>query len=375
MMKINAKSKSALGLLLGGERRQMVMIPLFAILVSLVAISVIVLWIGKNPLDIFRSLLQGAGILPRPNYSAHQSVFTAFLDTLDAYTPLLFAALAVAVAFQSSLFNIGVSGQMLLAGFLATALVGYSGLPAIIARPLVILVGISVGALVGALIGWLKHRFNINEVVSSIMLNYIFQYAIAYFITTGYIDPVTRQSRNIVAAARLTLKDVLLGGNKFSIPLCFLLALLCAIGLHLYLSRTRQGYDLKAVGLAPKAAGYAGIRIGRTLISTMMISGALAGLAGVTYYLGYYASIRPNALAKLGFDSIAVALVGNAHPIGIVFSSFLITVLSKGSTYMSSSVGVQQEISSLVTGMILLFTACGSYIREKLSTTVPRAGK
>ncbi len=369
------KRHAALRRFLGANRMQMITAPAFAILMSLIATSLIILIIGKNPLDIFRSLLQGAGILARPSYSARQSVWTAFFDTLDAYTPMLLAALAVAVAFQSNLFNIGVSGQMLLAGFLATVLVGYSELPALLARPTVVFIGAVTGALVGGLIGWLKYRFNINEVVSSIMLNYIFQYTIAYFITTGYVDMVTRQSRNIVASARLTLKNVPIGDSEFTIPLCFFLAIFCALALFIYLSKTRQGYDLKATGLSPKAARYAGIHIGKTLVSTMMLSGALAGLAGVTYYLGYYSTIRPNTLAKLGFDSIAVALMGNAHPIGILFSSMLITVLSKGSTYMSSSVGVQQEISSLITGMLLLFTACVSYVRDKLNLSAPHSGK
>ena len=243
------KRHAALRRFLGANRMQMITAPAFAILMSLIATSLIILIIGKNPLDIFRSLLQGAGILARPSYSARQSVWTAFFDTLDAYTPMLLAALAVAVAFQSNLFNIGVSGQMLLAGFLATVLVGYSELPALLARPAVVFIGAVTGALVGGLIGWLKYRFNINEVVSSIMLNYIFQYTIAYFITTGYVDMVTRQSRNIVASARLTLKNVPIGDSEFTIPLCFFLAIFCALALFIYLSKTRQGYDLKATGL------------------------------------------------------------------------------------------------------------------------------
>jgi simple sugar transport system permease protein len=120
---------------------------------------------------------------------------------------------------------------------------------------------------------------------------------------------------------------------------------------------------MKAVGLNTVSSRYAGINTGKTTIASMIMSGALAGLAGASYYLGYYASIQPNVLSSTGFDSIAVALLGNSHPIGVIFSSLLITALSRGGTYMSSIVGIRQEISSLIVGIILLFSACGSYIR------------
>ena len=97
----------------------------------------------------------------------------------------------------------------------------------------------------------------------------------------------------------------------------------------------------------------------------VFISGALSGLAGVTYYLGYFASIQPKVLTSTGFDAIAVSLLGNSNPVGIIFSSFLITVIGKGSTYMSSASGIQQEIASVITGIILLFSACGAFIRYK----------
>lgn len=357
------KEKNILARVLGNKRWQFITIPAFSILCSLAAISVVILLSGKNPLSVFASLLQGAGWLTKPNYAAFKGGPSDFMDMLDALTPMLFAALGVAVAFRAGLFNIGISGQMLLAGFVASVTVGYSNLPSTVSRPMVLLIGIVVGAVAGGVIGLLKHRFNINEVVSSIMLNYIFQYAISFFINTNYIDPVSRQSRAINASARLTLTDVELGGLKLRIPFCIIIALLCAVALHFFLAKTKQGYELKAVGLNASAANYAGVRVGQNIIFAMTLSGALAGLAGVTYYLGYLNSIQPGVLTSLGFDSIAVSLLGNSHPLGIIFSSLLITTLSRGSTYMSSTMGLRQEIASLVIGIILLFSACGSYIR------------
>lgn len=360
--------------ILGNEKHQSISIPLFAILLSLLAGAIVILFLGKNPIDSFISLLQGSGILPKAQYAAKKNMLTDFLSMINSLTPMIFAALAVAVALKTGLFNIGISGQMLVAGFAATVTVGYSNLPMAAALPLVLVVGIVFGGAVGALIGWLKHRFNINEVVSSIMLNYIFQYIISFFINSYYMNPVTRQSRQVSAAARLTLTDVELYGLKMDIPLGFILTIPVAFLVLFLLNKTRLGYELKIVGLNRKAAKYAGIKVGKSMVISMAISGALAGLAGVTLYLGTFASIQPRVLTSVGFDSIAVCLLGNAHPIGILFSSLLITIISKGGNYMSSMVGIPQEIAQVITGLILLFSACGAYIRYRVELAKENIG-
>ena len=228
------------------------------------------------------------------------------------------------------------------------------------------LVVIVAAGLVGGLIGFLKYRFNINEVVSSIMLNYTFQYVISFFINTFFVDPVSRQSKEISAASRLTLMDTMVGNLKMDIPLGIILALLTVVAVWFLLEKTKLGYELKAVGYSRSAAKYAGIKVGRSMVLSMTISGALAGLAGVTYYLGYVGSIQPKVLISTGFDAIAVSLLGNNNPFGIVFSTMLITLISKGSTYMKSAAGVDAEIASVITGIILLFSACNAYIKWKM---------
>ena len=192
---------------ISNEKWQPITIPLVSILISFIAAAIVILIIGKNPLQAFYNLFQGAGILPKPSYAGYKSMLTDFLSLLNAMTPLVFASLAVAVAFKAGLFNIGVSGQMLVSGFLATIIVGYSGLDAIIAKPLVLLIGIVAGGLMGGLVGWLKYKFNINEVVSTIMLNYIAQYVISFFIQMYYIDPVSRQSKYISEACKINVSQ------------------------------------------------------------------------------------------------------------------------------------------------------------------------
>ena len=363
----NKNLRNRLIQLMSKEKWQSISIPLVAIIMSFIAAAIVILLIGKNPLEAFYNLFQGAGILPKPSYAGYKSMLTDFMSLLNAMTPLLFASLAVAVAFRAGLFNIGVAGQMLVSGFFATIIVGYSGLDAMIAKPLVLLIGIVVGGLMGGLVGWLKYKFNINEVVSTIMLNYIAQYVISFFIQMYYIDPVSRQSQYISEAARLTLVNVEIGNLKMDIPLGFVLAIITAILIKILMDKTVVGFDIKAVGTNRNAAKYAGINVGRNTVLAMVISGGLAGLAGVTYYLGYYASIQPKVLSDIGFDSIAVALLGNSHPIGVIFSSSLISIIDQGSTYMSSQAGIRQEISSVIVGLILLFSACGVYLKYKIS--------
>ena len=348
---------------LGNEKYQFITIPVFSILVSFLVGAIVILVLGKNPLQAYGNLLQGSGLWVKEKYAGGKSILTDFLSFVDCWTPMIFAALAVAVALKAGMFNIGVSGQMLAAGFVASITIGYSTLAAPIAKPLVILICLVVGSLVGGLIGFLKHKFNINEVVSSIMINYIVEYVTAFFIYTKYVDPVSRQSKNIVDAARLTLKNVQIGELKADIPLGIILALVVTFIIKYVFDKTTFGYEIKAIGFNGHASKYAGMNVGRNLIVAMMISGGLSGLAGATYYLGYFCSMQPKVLASLGFDAIAVSLLGNSSPTGILASSFLINIINKGSTYMSSKAGLDAEIASVITGLILLFSACGAYIR------------
>lgn len=350
-------------------------IPLFAIVISLIAGGVIIAVTGSNPFKAYYSLLQGSGLAPKASYAGHKSMLTDFFSYVNYFTPMIFAAMAVAVALRAGLFNIGVSGQMLAVGFTATIIVGYSGLDSILAKPLVILIGMLMGGLVGGLIGVLKYRFNINEVVSSIMLNYIIQYIVSFFINTYYVDPVSRQSKEVSRSARLTLTDTMVGDLKMDIPLGIILAVIAVFFIWFLLEKTKIGYELKAVGYSRSAAKYAGIKVGGTMVSAMMISGALSGLAGVTYYLGYVGSIQPKVLAGTGFDAIAVSLLGNNNPFGIVFSSMLITLIGKGSTYMKSTAGVDAEIASVITGIILLFSACNFYFKWKMEHRGTKQGR
>jgi simple sugar transport system permease protein len=344
------------------DRHSKYLIPLIAIVLTMITASVILLIMGKNPILALSAFLRGSGFLPKPAYAGGQGMVTDFLSFLGILAPMLLAALGVSVALRAGLFNIGVAGQMLAAGFTAMVFIGYSGLDAWIAKPLVILIGMVAGGAIGAAIGFLKYFFNIHEVVSSIMFNYIISYVAGFFINGYYIDPITRSSKICSVASRLSI--TIQGSSlRFIIPIGMIMALVAVFLVRFLLDRTVVGFEIKATGLNKNCAQYAGIRTGYIIVLSMFFSGVLAGLAGVSFYLGYNNTILPKELAGLGYDAIAAAFLGNSSPLGCIFSSSLITIFQKGSVYMSSTVGVPREIASVITGILLLFSACGAYIR------------
>jgi len=349
----------------GPGKARMLRTSIFCILLSMLFGSLILLLLSKNPLVAYQSLLQGAGVLPKLNYPGKKSQLTGFLNLVDYTTPMIFAALSITIAFKCGLINISVAGTMIFSGILATVLIGYTDLNPVVARSLVVIIGLVSGGLLGGLIGWLKYKFNMNEIVVSIMINYIISYIVSFVINTKFADPISRQSVEIGQNARLNLMNVEMFGLKMNIPLLFPIAIFVVFLIDFLMKKTRFGFELKTVGSNRKASKYAGMNVGKTMIVTMMISGALAGLAGVSYYLGCYGSIQPRVQPSIGFDCIAVSLLGFITPIGCLFASFLVMIFQCGTSYLSSRLGVLREIPSLMTSILLLFSACAFYFQEK----------
>ncbi|MDR1979281.1 MAG: ABC transporter permease [Synergistaceae bacterium] len=357
-----------------GDRTSSAAVPICVALLSTLVSSAALLALGHDPVTAMAAFLRGSGLMPKPSYAGGQSMLTDFMSYLGILAPMMLASLSVIFCLKAGMFNIGVSGQMLAAGFLATALVGYAKLPSGAARPLVVLIGAAVGGLMGAAVGYLKYLFNIHEVVSCIMINHITSYVTGFFIDTRYVDVITRSSRACSASSRLTIAGVRMGGVRAAIPLGILIAITAVFVVRFLMERTTAGFGIKIVGLNRDAARYAGVPVGRSYVFAMSIGGALAGLAGVTYYLGYYNSIVPKALPSLGYDAIAVALLGNLSPPAAVFSSMLVTIFQKGGVYMSSVTGAPREIASVVIALLLLFSACGAYIRERARSALGKRG-
>ena len=283
-------------------------------------------------------------------------------ESLTLTTPYIFAGLAVALGFRGGLFNIGAEGQIFLGG-LAAAFVGYSlkGLPAIIHLPLAILAGILAGAVWGAIPGYLKARFGAHEVINTIMMNYI-AFRLADYLLQGPMGradgmPITPEVLKTAYLPSLLPAPV-------RVHFGLIIALFMAWLVYWFLWKTPRGLEIRLVGANPRAARYAGIRIAMIIVLTMSLSGALAGMAGVNQVLGVEHRMVRAFSSGYGFDSIALALLGNSHPLGVVLSSFLFGFLRGGAARMQSIAGIPIEIVKIIQGLIIIFVAAPEIIRS-----------
>jgi len=327
-------------------------IPVVAVLLAMLIGAVILLISGANPVEAYIALFQGAfGSLP------------ALGRTLEKATPLVFSGLAVAFAFKAGLFNIGAQGQLLFGAITAAAIgFGIDGLPAIIHAPLALLGGALAGALYGAIPGALKVFTGAHEVITTIMLNYV-----AINITDYLADgPWKDTTRGNVVARTPAIQDAARIPSIGAIPIGFALAVLAAVVVWWILSRTTLGFDIRTVGLNPSAARYAGIRVAFTIILTMMISGALAGMGGAVETQGIVGRYQPGFNAGLGFDGITVALLGKTSPFGVIPAAILVGAMKAGSANMQFTAGVPKEITDVIQALMLFFVAADVIVRRLL---------
>ncbi|HEY2982386.1 MAG TPA: ABC transporter permease [Anaerolineales bacterium] len=282
-------------------------------------------------------------------------------ESLVTSTPYIFAGLSVALGFRCGLFNIGAEGQVFV-GALGAAFVGYSikGLPAFIHLPLAILGGAFAGAVWGAIPGYLKARFGAHEVVNTIMMNWI-AFRLSDWLLNGPMKasgfrPVTPNIQHTAELPRF-----------FSDPLRFnwgfVLALVMAWVIYWLLFKTTLGFEIRTVGANPDAARYAGISIVRNFVLAMVMAGALAGLAGTAQVLGVDHWVGQGFSSGFGFDSIAIALLGKSHPLGVVLAAILFGGLRSGATKMQSLAGIPIDIISIIQGLVIVFIAAPGIIR------------
>jgi len=286
----------------------------------------------------------------------------SFSESLVITTPYIFAGLAVALGFRGGLFNIGAEGQLFVGG-LASAFVGYSlkGLPWIIHLPLALGAGILAGAIWAAIPGYLKARTGAHEVINTIMMNYI-AFRLTDFLLTG---PMARPDGLPITPEVLPSAYLLaLFPRPVRLHLGFFLALAVAALVYWFLWKTTKGMEIRMAGANPNAARYAGIRIAATIVLTMALSGGLAGMAGANQVLGVDHRLVRAFSTGYGFDSIALALLGNSHPLGVVLASLLFGFLRGGAARMQSVAGIPVELIRVIQGMVIIFVAAPEIIRS-----------
>lgn len=287
-----------------------------------------------------------------------------FGDILFNATPLLIIGLAMVIAFRSGLFNIGGSGQMVVGAFVAVLIGIKWDIPSPWHWMVAIILGTIAGALWGMIPGLLKAFRNTNEVVSSIMMNYIGMYLVASQVfMQGIYDPNSGQSLPVNQTAWLPRFDAIFGNSHANIG--FLIAIALVVFMHILVYNTRLGFELQASGFNKDASLYAGMNSKKNTVITMLISGGLAGLAGSMLFLSNYINTvniivynrlpSESILLSQGFDGISVALLAVNEPIGAVLSSLFLSIIRRGATYMSlpQAGGYVSQISEIIIAIIV----------------------
>ncbi|MGZ5270149.1 MAG: ABC transporter permease [Ramlibacter sp.] len=337
------------------------LLPLLNLAIALAVAGLVLAVAGENPFVVLRLLLQGALGTPR-----------GLSYTLYYATTFIFTGLAVAVAAHGGLFNIGAEGQATLGG-LGTGLVAMGlahSLPAVVVLPLMLLGGAVFGMAWAAVPAWLQAYRGSHVVITTIMFNFIASTLLVYLLVSVLRAPgsMSVETEPFGPAAHLPGIHEVLAAAGIAWPssplnLSLLLALLCAVFVHLFLWRSRAGYRLRAVGSSPGAAAYAGVRPQRQVLVAMGLSGALAGMVGMNEIAGVSGKLLLDFVAGAGFTGIAVAVMGRHHPLGIVLASLLFGALYQGGAEVAFELpGFSRDMVVTLQGLVVLFSGAMAYV-------------
>ena len=341
--------------------------PVVAIVVALTCAGVLLAATGTSPLLALSSLVDGAfGSSRRTG------------ETLTSFVPLALTGLSVAVAFKAGLFNIGAEGQLLM-GALAAAVAGprLGDLPAVLAVPIILILGTAAGALWGLIPGYLKAVRDANEVITTLMLSYIAYFITEYLITgpfkTQGVLPATDLLPESVRLPRLTELTAGAAVPDFGrLHLGVVVAVLALAGIAFVAQRTTFGLRSRLVGRSVPAARYSGLDTRKTIIQSMSLAGALAGLAGAVQVLGVSYRLSSSFSPGFGFTGIAIALLGNLAAVGVLIAALLFAVLQTGGQVMQRTSGTPSSIVTIIQGLVILFVATRLSGMKQISSLMVR---
>lgn len=329
-------------------------ISLIAILCGILLGIVILLVSGQNPMMLFNTLLRGSfGVDLIKGTGFNLRYLGEFLVTS---MPIILTGLSVGFAYRTGLFNIGAEGQLMVGAMASIIVAILVPLPAGIHMIACVLAGVLAGAVWGFVPGFLKSKFNVHEVVICIMMNYIGMY-VSNWVLKGL--PGSSDSKTVIISNTASLNSDFLAGltNESRLNWGIIFVAIAVIAYWFIIEKTSYGYSLRATGFNKEGARYAGMKVNRNITSSMMIAGALAGLAGAIVALGTFNMGRVlTAFENYGFDGIAVALTGACNAIGIVLAGLLFGLLKVIQPLLQTS-GVPKEIGEIISSSIVLFVA------------------
>jgi len=336
-------------------KRQAVFTSILAVILAFLVVGVLLLFSGRNPVEAFGYFIRGA----------FGDLFN-FSNTMSRVVPLLIAAIAFIIGAKSSVFNVGIEGQLLL-GALASAVVGWAfKLPKAIHLPLTLLAGTLAGGLYALIPAWLKVYRKVNEILSTIMLNYP-----AFFFNHYVVLNVTPLEGVIPATPFIqeTAKfSTLIAGTRLHAGV--IVAGLVVVFAYFLLQKTSLGYEMRAVGLNREAARFHGIPVEKRMMFSFFLSGCLAGLAGAVEMAGVHYRYLDQFSPGYGYDSITVAMVGLLNPFGAIFSATLFGALKTGILDMAVYTEIPRQLVTLINGIVVLFISAKSVIQDKFRQIV-----
>jgi general nucleoside transport system permease protein len=332
-----------------------ILVPIISIILGLLVGAIVMHFSGYNPVNGYIALWNGI-------FGDMYSIG----ETIRQISPYILAGLAVAFAFRTGLFNIGVEGQLIV-GWFAAAYVGMAfELPKIIHLPLALLAAALAGALWGLIPGILKATLQVHEVIVTIMMNYIALHTVNALIKAVSVSGYKTEKIHQTASLRSEFLSNLTDFSTLHYGIFVALAMVAVM--WFILEKTKTGFELKSVGFNDHASQYAGMNVKKNIILSMVVSGAFAGLGGAMEALGTFGNmVTRSAFTGIGFDGIAVALLGANTPLGVIFGASLFGSLKYGAGNMPNEAGVPIEIVSIVIALIIFFVASGYIIRVLLS--------
>jgi len=314
---------------------------------AIILCAILFLAVGVNPVAAFQSLIQGAF-----------GTWRAATETLVKATPLIFTGLATAVAFRARLWNIGAEGQVFAGAMFAywcqSALPGTSPF---LQLSVIIVAAMIGGALYAGLAAILKISFRVDEVISTVMLNYIIVYALSLLLLKGPWSEAGGYFEQTAKVDPGSILPVLLGGTR--LHLGFVVALVAAALAWIMIKRTPVGYEIRAAGSNLRALEVQGSDSRRVILMVLLISGALAGLAGMNEVYGVHYRLKAGAISTYGYTGIIVAILGQLNPLGVVIAAILFGALVNGATFMQIKTGVPSALIYAIEAIILLFYLAG----------------
>ncbi len=319
-----------------------------------------------NPVNPAFDPLHGHLAWPlRPGYDPLNGQLAS---TLSETTILIFTGVAAAVAFRAGAFNIGAQGQLVVGG-LATAVTTLAAAPlvsgplgTVLLIPFGLLVGAVAGGLYGALPGALKAYADANEVITTIMLNFVATNVVLYLIISRFKDPDSAANQTAPLPSYAHFPSLVFPARTSFSLLALLFGVVVLLGIYYLLNRTAFGYDIRTSGLQPEAAEYGGVMAARTIVTSMSLSGALAGIGGAVYVLMVLGNYQ-TGVPSYGFDGITVSILAGNNPLGVGFAALLFGVLKSGSVVVDVGTDVPPQLVGVLRGLIILFVAMPEFFR------------